>query len=71
MTKYTVKQISTRLRAVAFSSDLVRVVRARERESSGKAARNESGSLFSFLSRLAPSITRVTIFVSRAFRSTD
>ena len=36
-----------------------------------KPLRKEGGSHFSFLSRLAPSITRVTIFVSRAFHSTD
>ena len=44
----------------------------RTRASSGKAARREKrGRLCSRLSRLAPSVSRVVIFFSRTFRSTD
>ena len=51
----------------------------RAQVSCGEATRSEGGglrrekreSLFSRLSRLAPSVTPVVIFVSRAFRSTD
>ena len=54
-----------RLRAVSFTSDLVRGVHASvERRRREKQERQP-------LSRLAPSVTRVVICVSRAFCSTD